>query len=89
MIKAPYPLTFPSEWWKVPSRVYPLFKPLFTKINTDFLQALNDDLLSHQADVDDMSDRAQALSRTSGDARIASQASQLANKYQSLNIKVF
>ena len=43
--------------------------------------------MSRQADLDDMTDKAQALTRTSHDSRMASQASQLITKYQTLNMK--
>ena len=53
-------------------------------------QNLADDLTYSQADVDDMSDKAQTLAATSGDGRVVSQASQLAARYQAraLDIKV-
>ena len=36
--------------------------------------------------IDDVTDRAQDVAKTSGDSRVSSQASQLASKYQAANV---
>ena len=54
------------------------------------IKALHEDLNMRQTELDDLTDKAQGLSRVSGDGRLVSHASQCATKYQtlSLNLKV-
>ena len=50
------------------------------------LQALYEDLTHRETEIDEMTDKAQALSHVSADTRVVSSASQCANKHQTLAI---
>ncbi len=49
-------------------------------------QVAYENLQSQQAMIDDVTDRAQDVAKTSGDSRVSSQASQLASKYQAATV---
>lgn len=49
---------------------------------------LSENVAGHQADIDEMIDRAQVVARMAGDSRVSSQASQLASRYQTLTVNL-
>ena len=53
-------------------------------------QTANEKLLSEQAKIDELSDKAQDVAKVSGDGRVTSQASQISSRYQTalVNAKV-
>lgn len=52
------------------------------------LQELENDIQSHRGDIENLVDKAQDISRSTGDGRTASYAGQLLSRFQNLSVSV-